>query len=151
MQEKLESAKLRVLRALYPTFPTYLVRYVLSCLTCLVPYVLLCPTCLVPYVLSCLTCFALYLPRSLCGLVPRTFFPMHPAVSYIAYSNSPLVLLSFNASRSYFYIYLLIVIFFSGNLLQLKQIQFANNTLKRRSVFINIMIYLNYLKPNTKT
>ena len=52
------------------SYRTYLVLYVLSCLTCLVPYLFSYPTCLVPYVLSCLTCLVRYVLPSLTSLMP---------------------------------------------------------------------------------
>ena len=97
-----------------------------------------------------------HVPRPLYGLMPRFLRILFPQVRYCfvicirCVPISPFVLLSFYASCSYFSIYLQLVIFW-GNLLKLKQIQFASNTLKRRLVFINSMTYLNFLKPNTKT
>ena len=136
-RRNVESSKLSVLRALLPTcfVPQLLscfkclVPYVHSCPTCLVSYVLSCPTYLVPYVLSCLTCHALYSPYSIIPWVP---YCLAPCVLFVL--KSTFVLL--NALRFYFFVHLLLVIFLV-----------ASNTLKWRSVFINIMI--SYLKPNT--
>ena len=111
MQKKAEPAKLRVLRASCCTC-SHASRA--SCPTCSCAPRAWCHTCSRASLASRSTCLVLQLPRALGGLVPRTFFPTHPAVSYFAYSNSSLVLLNFNASRSYFSVYLLIVIFFQG-------------------------------------
>ena len=101
-----------------------------------------CPTYFVPYVLLCFTCLVLHMPRAL--LFP--YVPCFaPCVLYILIS--PFLLLRFHASRSYFSVHLLRVIFL-GNFTKRK----TNTTvLKWRSVLINSMIYLNYLLRNKKT
>ena len=114
---------------------------VLLCPICLVPRALralrLCA--LVPHLPRALHVPVLHEPHSLhalvlhmlcasrtcdlCGLMPRALFPyipycLIPCILYILLS--PFVLLSSHASRSYFCVYLLLVIFF-GSLLKLEQ------------------------------
>ena len=139
--------------ALVPCVPRavrVLVTLVLRALRALVPRVSCahrtlrasCPTYLVPYVLLYFTCLVLHMPRAL--LFP--YVPCFaPCVLYILIS--PFLLLRFHASRSYFSVHLLRVIFL-GNFTKRK----TNTTvLKWRSVLINSMIYLNYLLRNKKT
>ena len=108
----------------------------------LLNYVLYVLSCLMPHVRSCNKCLVLYVPcasrtsfptcsRASCRLCPTCSCAL--SVSYhtclVSYVASCLTLYD-----PFFLTYPIVSI-----------------TLKWRSVFINNMIYLNYLKPNTKT
>ena len=151
---------------------TCLVPYVLSSPPSLASYMLLCPVYLASDMLLCLTCScapctlrqtcscALHAPVFhvtcvICGLVSRTLWALFPYVTncfvlWVLYVLiTPFVLLSFHASRSYFSVNLLLVIF-RGKSTKVKTNIVFQYYLKWQSVFINSMIYLNYLKPNTR-
>ena len=133
------------------SWPTWLVSYAISCSTCLMLYILSCPTCLVLCVLPCITCLVPYVASCLALCEP--FFLTYPIVSYLAYSfpNINSCTLEFPCTTLVFFYSFATCSFFGGNLFKLKQIFFADITLNWRSVFINSMIYSNYLKRNAKT
>ena len=131
---------------------TRLVFYVLSYPTCVVSYVLLCLICLVPYVLLFFKCLVFHVPRTLYGFVPHALWTLFPYVPYcfvpcvLCVLISPSVLLSFHASLFYFSVHLLFVIFWR------KFTKVKTNIIYQYYFEVTIsMIYLNYLKPNTKT
>ena len=76
------------LRTLVP----YMVCALLTCCRAsraLVPYMACVLHALVPHVPHALSPSVLYLPRALCGLIPREpFFFTYPVVSYLVYSMS---------------------------------------------------------------
>ena len=145
----LGAIELQVPHALRPLCPMCSRALHASCHTCSRASCTLCPMCcralcvlfptcsrakraLVPHVPRALCAPVIHVPHALCGIVCAC-----------------LVLLSFHESRSSFSVCLPIVIFF-GKFTKVKA-KFDSNTLKWQSVFTNSMIYLNYLKPNTKT
>ena len=125
------SAKLRSLRALVPHAPRALVQEVPRALRAL------CLTYLVPYVLSCPTCSDAL--RTSCPMCSRASCPLCPTCPCALSALCHTCLVSCVASCLTLY---------DPFFLTYRTVSI---TLKWRSVFINNMMYLNYLKPNTKT
>ena len=137
-------------------YPSCLASYELLCPTCFVPCGLLYLTCFMLYVILCFTCLLLQVFCALNGLVPPRFmslFFLGTLLSLTLHTLCPNITfraLEFQCISLLIFCSFANCLFFSAHLLKLKQISFTSNTLKWRSVFINSMIYLNYLKPNMK-